>query len=746
MDDLRQALRLVHTLWGGRFNPIIPIGATEEDDAEAKALVDAFKIDVLYPVTSVRLVEDFINGFTYLPWPLFHKSLFVGSARGKVASFMDIYHPVRRLFEEYIKDKPEPKIKGTFYEWMDSDPLKDVFAASFGLYPTQAEVDKDYTEFFVKYLHGERVTLNSAEPVPTEAYKELTPSVVSSWGLEIERSFRQHDNPGFYVGDCDDFNDITWFWNLRAADIDLVFYDPRHQTRLDGLKRAWIDVLGKRATDPIGLRNAVAVWARRLERFEGQDFGPQMLRCLVGLNVEPPTVHINEQSVLGSVADSGGRQSISFQLPPKQFSEDVGLYSQNLIVGVDPIVELSEDTTVKPPYIPELNEYYGREFYFRWNQARSQKAGIGIILGVTHDDLTLRALPNRELISKIFRAFGMEAQPSKPGLIASRLIRQMDGLQGCRVFKIEGVRKLIEKYGPLGSFTRSGAIQIIGQNDPVTGKPRFSDFEGLFIEQRDYLRLKPEDALRYLTQQNVFRVGLNLHCQHCELDFWLSLDDLATDVRCELCGHLFNITSQLRDRDWTYRRSGLFGREDHQEGAIPVAITLQQLATTIHGLIYTTAMSITSLGAKIAACETDFVAISQGGYENRVALAVGECKSKQEITEEDVAHLKAVADAFPRNRIDAYIVFAKTTPFTATEITRCRAAQAPHRFRVILLAQRELEPYFVYERTEKEFVLDSTAISFEDLARGTHQAYFDPKPKAGPVVPPEAQDAVAGEN
>jgi hypothetical protein len=83
----------------------------------------------------------------------------------------------------------------------------------------------------------------------------------------------------------------------------------------------------------------------------------------------------------------------------------------------------------------------------------------------------------------------------------------------------------------------------------------------------------------------------------------------------------------------------------------------------------------------------------------------------------------------PKGRIQAYIVFAKTAPFTAEEIARCRVARRPAAARVILLSERELERYLVYERAAKEFEIDSTAISLEDLANTTHALYFDPKPK-----------------
>jgi hypothetical protein len=51
---------------------------------------------------------------------------------------------------------------------------------------------------------------------------------------------------------------------------------------------------------------------------------------------------------------------------------------------------------------------------------------------------------------------------------------------------------------------------------------------------------------------------------------------------------------------------------------------------------------------------------------------------------------------------------------------------------MILLSNRELEPHFVYERAAKEFEIDPTAVSLEDLANTTHAPYFDPRPKRAP--------------
>ena len=320
---------------------------------------------------------------------------------------------------------------------------------------------------------------------------------------------------------------------------------------------------------------------------------------------------------------------------------------------------------------------------------------------------------------------------SEAGRIASRLIQQMGGVQGCRVFKIAGVRALIERYKPFQAFTRGDATQIIGEVDPNTGVPNFGRYESLFIEPREGPRLKPRQVFDYLVKKNVFRVGLNFTCPNCELGFWTHLDNLGTEITCEYCGQRSNATSQLKDGAWSYRRSGLFGREDHQQGAIPVALTLQQLDTVLSSeTVFVTSMTIESSTGSFEACETDLAVVSERCfYEDRLGAAIGECKGHGEITEEDVRKLSQVANAFPTDRIAAYIIFSKTAPFTADEIARCRAAQPAGRRRVILLSNRELDPYFVYEWAAKEFLIDSTAISLEDLANTTHALYFDPKPK-----------------
>jgi hypothetical protein len=80
------------------------------------------------------------------------------------------------------------------------------------------------------------------------------------------------------------------------------------------------------------------------------------------------------------------------------------------------------DAMITPPFVPQLNEYYGRTAYFRGSAARSEPGGLGIIINVTDEQLTLHALPFPELISNILEAYGIKAKPSPAGLVTTRLL------------------------------------------------------------------------------------------------------------------------------------------------------------------------------------------------------------------------------------------------------------------------------------------------------------------------------------
>jgi hypothetical protein len=278
-----------------------------------------------------------------------------------------------------------------------------------------------------------------------------------------------------------------------------------------------------------------------------------------GGSVRAPIMCFGHGTALASVDLSGQTATMSFALTDTPFGVDGDTQSQRYVLSVEPGTELfrHERATFHVPFIPELNQFYGHNSLWTWNIARPEPDALGIVTPISRDHFTVRAINVAELIRAVFRAVGIEATPSKPGLIASTLIQQMGGLDGCRPFKIAAVRTLIERHAPHQSFDRGAAmLTILGQGED---RP-LSAYQQLYIEPREVgSELKNGAVLSYLLEKGVFRVGLNFQCPSCQLEFWRSLDDARARLECEYCGHDFKAAPQLRDKAWAFRRSGLFG-------------------------------------------------------------------------------------------------------------------------------------------------------------------------------------------
>ena len=731
VDQLESALRLTHAFAGGRFNPVIPVDAPEL----AEDLVDRFRVDLLFPVADTEPITSFVKAHDYLHWPdldkvLFHEEWKHVPPRG---AFVDVYHAARGIREARVR-----KRKLLLPVWEDDDPLAIALLAMAGRYPAPSSRVPDYEAMLGEILGTERLVLQRTDPVPPEIRTRLTPSRLTAVDLDADEP--GPDN-GIYVGDADNFEDLVNFWNVRAAGAGLIYYDPRHAARLTGLldaHRRWLASVPARPWQQDG---AISIYRREqlreapapdeLGRVLSHSVGPVSWN---GLNIKPALRHWEEQPVLGSDEESERRPALTFALPEKPVYEHPQLSQQHIAVsirGSDPWT-FRGTATFFPPYVPELNEYYGRELHYHYARVRAEPRSIwhsiSLLTNISDADVTLRALPTAEIAMRLFGRFGIVATASRAGQITSRLIAQMKGLQGCRVFKIEGVRTLISKHAPDQSFTRSGAVMTIGNADPATNKPRFEPFEDLFIAPRPMRKkLTPHDALDFLLERGVFRVGLELTCSHCELPFWVSLDDAKSTAQCDYCGKTFGITTQLRDRDWAYRRSGLFGRNDNQQGGIPVAVTLQQLDTALSmdKMLYTTCLELKPGSAPIDKCETDFVVIVNGHSHNmphQPQVVIGECKAAGgTITRDDAEHLAKVADALPYRRLNVFILFAKTRAFSEEEIDACSLAQHTWRERVIMLGKDELERYHIDDRYPKGLRLHLH--NLEGLASNTVRLY-----------------------
>jgi hypothetical protein len=722
-------------LWGGRFNPIIPI----HDSALAKQLVKTFAVDLLVPVDPTDNTRAFIDQFPYLAHDSWREHIF----GRQQCEFADIRHVVRRIYQNQDNQAKSALILPT---WDQADELDPLFSLLFGWYPVPDHQIADYKGGVRKAYDVPEQSVTGV--VPPELLDGMPPIALTAYDISRRRDPAGRLNPGIVLGSATDFDDLVLFWNLRAAGATMCFYDQTASARLAAFANGFLDKVRGRAP---GAPGGVNFWMRRrVAPDQPWQTDLNLTDVLVapadgrgediwnGLNIRPnrPQFSIWHRDVVPSYTESDGKATASFALPDRPFDDDdVQSLSQKFVVVIDANqYGTVGDITFRTPFVPEMNEFYGRRFYGDYDAARSQfgenrKGSVGIITSISTQRLEISAYHVVDWMTQFFALCGLSCERSEPGLRCKRLISQFGGLQDCRVLKIRGVRTLLRKYGVEQSFTRSGAIEAIRDVDPATGIVGFDAFNHLHIEYRGEGDLKPGDVLRYLLARGVFRVGLEFKCPNCELSSWIHLDDVRTKSSCPYCDYAYNVTPQLKDRDWRYRRSGIFGRDDNQLGGVPVAVTLQQLDTSLRDrlIMYSPAMNFRSAGGDIEPCESDFVAVVSGApgiSDNPVQILIGEAKTGKPIDEQDVRKLGKLAKAIPERLGQCFILFSKTETFTQHEIALARTLNSQHERRVIIWSQDQLEPYFLYERTADRLGQAPHASTLTAMADATHKLWF----------------------
>jgi hypothetical protein len=130
-DGFRQAVRLSHTLWGGRFNPIVIADRPEE----ARQLIELYRADVVVAIGSDPTVVAFPEQFPYLIRPYFPDTLFLRHQTEPTRSHLLDVHNALVHWRATGAWKTIEEQGFRQFVWDDDDPLADTFLIHYGAYP-----------------------------------------------------------------------------------------------------------------------------------------------------------------------------------------------------------------------------------------------------------------------------------------------------------------------------------------------------------------------------------------------------------------------------------------------------------------------------------------------------------------------------------------------------------------------------------------------------------------------------------
>jgi hypothetical protein len=275
-------------------------------------------------------------------------------------------------------------------------------------------------------------------------HESLTPLSFTGFDLTVHCHGSSGLAPGVVFGDVTSFDDLLLLWNLRAAGAQVVFYDPEWAERLRPFVDAFLAAIRRR---PGEASNQVNFWSRAPDFFGLEGVRPDLdvsglqpapfrggdISIWNGGNIRPvrPQFSAWHRDVVSSFSETEGRATASFALPDRPFDDDdPQAFDQQYVVTVAAKQYRAslDDRTFSTPFVPKLNEFYGRNFHFIYDEARAELGSfgggaVGLITSVSKQQLSVNAIRVHEWLKAFFSHAGIAVERSEPGRRCSHLIR-----------------------------------------------------------------------------------------------------------------------------------------------------------------------------------------------------------------------------------------------------------------------------------------------------------------------------------
>ena len=474
--------------------------------------------------------------------------------------------------------------------WSAGDPLDGLFRVWFGAYGTSAQGVSLEKQFAV---HASPVRLDADAEVPADAASWLTPVAATSAAIEYRGM-----SPGaaFVVVDPSDPASLTALWNARACGARAFPFPADHGERVLPAADAWLrQVLEEgelsrwRTGDGQPARPQIYIW---------QATGPGELpgtlaELLAGHDVTavPVSPDAGQEFARGWYGDHPFTTSYvhSFSQP----LEADGLVARIPVPGIggghadsgaprgDVLavqVEISAASGVRPDwtfcvpnkrsYARMLRDYDGVMLSFD----RPVADGRALAVSSGAREVIISAVPSSVILSELIEAPGWSARQTPGGVFVTRFIERLGGPRstvanqpGARAALLEVARS--ERGLPSGALVQS------------IRRWRGSWPEQLAGDADSY----PAEVFQFLLKQAILRPVLPVVCPYCTSSVAFRPEDLAAQMKCEMCLREFPLGLALGMKangrnDWLYQVAGHVGHERLSE-ALPVMATLQVLCS-----------------------------------------------------------------------------------------------------------------------------------------------------------------------
>ena len=258
-------------------------------------------------------------------------------------------------------------------------------------------------------------------------------------------------------------------------------------------------------------------------------------------------------------------------------------------------------------------------------------------------------IPQAETIfMKWMELKGWTVTLSSAGHIAKQMIGQLGGVGGTEILAKRGIVKLL---GEMNS--KSGDQKSMSEESVWAKLQKISN-------QTKLGKVGEAESIRQrLIEAKAFQLGMEIRCPICTQSSWYSVERANYELQCTKCLEQFSFPPASKEVKWSYRALGTFSLPNQSHGAYTVLLTLRFFSDFSFSRGATTPlMSFTAENKKkgMQSMEADLALLFQDPeYQGlKTELIFAECKTFNDFKKKDIERMTDLGKAFP----DAVLVFA----------------------------------------------------------------------------------------
>jgi hypothetical protein len=692
LEAIRQVMRVCSCLWGGVYNPIIPVcdelpkewqghpssnlsGATLAD-----GYIKFFEPDVFVECESGLAakvgLENAKIGFLkprVVPLNLFfEESQTEGPKIPFGLSMFDVYEA---LYDREFKFLPRHDNRvGLFETGTPDDPFIE---AVFGGFPREGFLSQ------IQQAYIEALNPQQLSPTPENWVKVLKedyrmPVRFTAHGMQRENGWG--DDPTLFVIDPQNSSDLIDLWNIRqfrsyVLPVNIEWANPLQEF----LREFIIENHRPLRGNPHGVMVSTTVqFARSISEERAENLTKQLFNDLPqgswykkfwydqiwrtfqqeNYYSRPSRAHITAISANLELPVSTERNDlfVRFTSLSPEFASSYGDDAARWVNVLRPSNYSKEESVAV--LLPSN---------FENMQCPRLRLGDGAIISregwvlpqqyKNHGEY-LTLMTGRQAIIEWLALHGVGAKPSDPGRIAEQILNAVGGLWRANLLAEKETLQLLDQMAKSTRKYSDGRVEEFPDRSIPVDK-----WISLIARRKNQQRI-PRLSLDNFVKANILRLGLSIECPNCMKKNWCGLHDLDEQLTCERCLKTYDFPQGSLDfyrTPWEYRVVGPFTVPNYAGGAYATVLSLRLFSENLGSnsrLTYSTNLDI--IIDKGNPQEIDFAFWYQRDFllekEEEPALVFGEAKSfgAESFKSEDAERLKNLAVKFP----GAFLVFA----------------------------------------------------------------------------------------